>query len=197
MVGGKDPMCRGRHSPWAMRAPFASISPVEKSSDSLMTNERAVRTTVTAISSATAVRAFFRSSIRTGSRCGRVHRISPPAVRRARCGGYSLRPGTPWSPAARPRSHRTPRRSGGRPGGRDRGRSDPRPGSRSNRAPRRRRRGGRFPPRRFAGDGRSPGRGNRAPDLSSENPRARRRTFTISTLSPSWERWPYVFSCSR
>ena len=70
-------MCSGRHRPWAMSAPLASISPVEKSSASLITNERAVRTTVTAISSAIAVRAFFSNSILTGSRRARLIRSTP------------------------------------------------------------------------------------------------------------------------
>ena len=70
-------MCSGRHRPWAMSAPLASISPVEKSSASLITNERAVRTTVTAISSAIAVKRILQQLDPDGIATCSAHPVGP------------------------------------------------------------------------------------------------------------------------
>src|SRR5512134_1954623 len=62
------PRCSGTHMPWAISSPLASQSAVEKSMLCLTTNERAVRTTVTAMLSEIPARAFLMSSKASGSR---------------------------------------------------------------------------------------------------------------------------------
>src|SRR5436190_7877511 len=65
---GIAPRWKGRHVPCAINCPSARNSAVEKSSASFTTNDRAVRYTVRAISSANATSAFLISSSANGSR---------------------------------------------------------------------------------------------------------------------------------
>src|SRR6266508_1709099 len=91
-ASGMLPRCSGRQVPWAMRSPRALKRAVEKSIASLTTKLRAVRTTVSAISSAMDSSAFLTTSIVTGSR---------PRFTTARCAPSGFR--RLGSPSAAPR----------------------------------------------------------------------------------------------
>ena len=67
-ANGMAPRWKGRQVPCAIISPSARNSAVEKSSASLTTKERAVRETVSAISSASAASEFLISSSANGSR---------------------------------------------------------------------------------------------------------------------------------
>src|SRR6266508_3453485 len=92
-ASGMLPRCSGRQVPWAMRSPRALKRAVEKSIASLTTKLRAVRTTVSAISSAMDSSAFLTTSIVTGSR---------PRFTTARCAPSGFR--RLGSPTAAPRT---------------------------------------------------------------------------------------------
>ena len=66
-AGAMEPRWEGRVRPWATCCPSAEKRAVEKSMECLMTAERAVRTTVSAMVSALLIRAFLMISRVTGS----------------------------------------------------------------------------------------------------------------------------------
>ncbi len=68
MASGIAPRCNGMPRPWATTRPLASQIAVEKSMLSRTTCECAVRTTVIASSSASAMNAFLTTSNVIGSR---------------------------------------------------------------------------------------------------------------------------------